>query len=363
VQVDEPSEEAPPASHPAEEEAGATGEEGAPGSGARPGPPRRLPPDAARWRAFGPEDRGEIVLPCADTSPAAARQWLRHELAGAPPELIGRAVLLASELTTNAVLHARTELRLAYRALPGGLRVEVGDSSPAMPIAKRYGLEAATGRGLTLLGSLAQRWGIDIVPDGKVVWFELDDRRPVGRSAVPGRGLARDRTEGPGARGHGEDLLAYRLLGLPIGLYLRTTAHYEGLHRELRLLSGSGESPMSAAPRRLLEAIERLGTPFFLFAADQAAMLREAASRGSTSLDLVHRLPRRLGESFELLDAVLDEADAYCASADLLRTEPPSADVVAFRKWLASELVRQSRGEPPVAWPESPFAARLADGP
>ena len=38
---------------------------------------------------------------------------------------------------------------------------------------RRYSAEAATGRGLVLVESLADAWGSDIGPSGKTVWFEL----------------------------------------------------------------------------------------------------------------------------------------------------------------------------------------------
>jgi hypothetical protein len=82
--------------------------------------------------------------------------------------------LLVSELVTNAVLHARTDLSVVVRAVRTGVRIEVGDHSPAEPVVRRYEDEAMTGRGLALVDQLASRWGVDRHPDGKVVWFELD---------------------------------------------------------------------------------------------------------------------------------------------------------------------------------------------
>lgn len=82
--------------------------------------------------------------------------------------------LLVSELVTNAVLHARTgcTVRLIYD--DSHLRVEVGDGNPAAPSRRRYSEQSGTGRGLALVEALAQDWGVDSVPDGKVVWFVLD---------------------------------------------------------------------------------------------------------------------------------------------------------------------------------------------
>jgi anti-sigma regulatory factor (Ser/Thr protein kinase) len=83
--------------------------------------------------------------------------------------------LLVSELVTNAVLHARTDVELVLRATRYGLRVEVRDHSASLPVVRHYLDEAMTGRGLALVEELAARWGVQQLEDGKIVWFELDE--------------------------------------------------------------------------------------------------------------------------------------------------------------------------------------------
>ena len=68
------------------------------------------------------------------------------------------------------------------------------------------------------------------------------------------------------------------------------------------------------------------------------------------------RLPRELGQFALRLDNLLDETDAYCSAGVELLSLEPTGEVVALRKWLIGELVRQAEGHPPVAWPESPWA-------
>ncbi len=53
------------------------------------------------------------------------------------------------------------------------LRVGVSDSTPVAPVRKRYGKEAATGRGLLLIETMASAWGTEPNEGGKEVWFEL----------------------------------------------------------------------------------------------------------------------------------------------------------------------------------------------
>jgi anti-sigma regulatory factor (Ser/Thr protein kinase) len=105
-------------------------------------------------------------------SVAAARRFVADALlrARVADELIDRATLLVSELVTASVLNAAGGLRV--RVLVGdGVRVEVRDRSPSLPIAPdRTG---APRLGLYLLDALATEWGWEPGPEGKCVWFEL----------------------------------------------------------------------------------------------------------------------------------------------------------------------------------------------
>lgn len=83
------------------------------------------------------------------------------------------AVLLASELATNAVIHAGTPFRVAVRRRDDRLRVEVADGSRAVARRQRFSTTSGTGRGLALVDDVADRWGVDQDGDGKTVWFEL----------------------------------------------------------------------------------------------------------------------------------------------------------------------------------------------
>ena len=83
--------------------------------------------------------------------------------------------LLTSELVTNVVLHAGGDsMRVTVDWSPPMFRVEVFDESAAKPRQFHYGVEASTGRGLTLIEDLATHWGTIPQADGKSVWFEVD---------------------------------------------------------------------------------------------------------------------------------------------------------------------------------------------
>ncbi len=110
-------------------------------------------------------------------SPAAARAFVRSELQqrAVPEPPLETAILLTSELVSNAMLHARTEVDLLLVMAASGLRVEVHDGGLRRPQPSPTPVppSATTGRGLLIVAALAGRWGVDGTVDGKTVWFEL----------------------------------------------------------------------------------------------------------------------------------------------------------------------------------------------
>ena len=129
---------------------------------------------------FG-EMNGEarLALRPVPASAAHARLFVERTLGGwGCNGLVDAARLLVSELVTNAVLHARTDVDLVVRLVPRGIRIEVEDQSAAAPVVRRYEDEAMTGRGLALVDQLASRWGVEPGDGGKAVWFELDEGGP-----------------------------------------------------------------------------------------------------------------------------------------------------------------------------------------
>jgi anti-sigma regulatory factor (Ser/Thr protein kinase) len=111
----------------------------------------------------------------ADASSArAARRFLRSVLEGWQCDHVIEVTLLAAnELVTNAILHARTELHLLVRLQRDSLRIEVADHDDQLPIHRHVPEDATEGRGIALIDAVAARWGVDALPDGKRVWFEL----------------------------------------------------------------------------------------------------------------------------------------------------------------------------------------------
>jgi anti-sigma regulatory factor (Ser/Thr protein kinase) len=82
--------------------------------------------------------------------------------------------MAVSELVSNAVLHARTPFEVRVESLDDGIRVEVLDRSPTMPVARRADPTTVTGRGLLIVQTVSRSWGTEACADGgKVVWFEM----------------------------------------------------------------------------------------------------------------------------------------------------------------------------------------------
>jgi anti-anti-sigma regulatory factor/anti-sigma regulatory factor (Ser/Thr protein kinase) len=123
--------------------------------------------------------RDELRLAPTATAPAAARLYVRDvlqfwRLALPDEEVVFWAELLADELVTNAVVHARTSLRLRLELRGDILHIAVHDASPRLLRLVPNDPEAEAGRGLRLVEHLATAWGVQRRPaSGKVVWCTL----------------------------------------------------------------------------------------------------------------------------------------------------------------------------------------------
>ena len=116
----------------------------------------------------------ERTFPPASRSVAAARRFVSETLATWSADgLAWASQQIVSELATNAVLHAASPFTVALGLSDGVLRIEVGDESARAPRQRHYSDEATTGRGLSLVASIARAWGVTQGASGKRVWCEL----------------------------------------------------------------------------------------------------------------------------------------------------------------------------------------------
>ncbi|MEV0243795.1 SpoIIE family protein phosphatase [Streptomyces sp. NPDC050674] len=125
-------------------------------------------------------------------SVASARSFVRDTLQGwGFADIVDDAVVLTSELVTNAVVHAGTSADVLCLRSDEGVRIEVADRYPEREIplqgtAVNMGSpDREGGRGLQLCAALAGRWGVEYTPTHKTVWFMLDlPARAVGTRAA-----------------------------------------------------------------------------------------------------------------------------------------------------------------------------------
>jgi PAS domain S-box-containing protein len=127
-------------------------------------------------------------------SVATARSFVRDTLQGwGFADIVDDAVVLTSELVTNAVVHAGTSADVLCLRSDDGVRIEVADRYPEREIplqatpANTGSPDREGGRGLQLCAALAGRWGVEYTPTYKQVWFQLHfPERMVGtRTAGP----------------------------------------------------------------------------------------------------------------------------------------------------------------------------------
>jgi len=121
----------------------------------------------------GPSGARRLRLAGDAGSVRAARHLVEEALAACPSEVRDTAVLLADEVTTNAVVHGGGWFLLQIDVAHDRLRVEVTDSSPGRPRVLRLTGEREHGRGMAIVDALASEWGTEHLGTHKVVWFEL----------------------------------------------------------------------------------------------------------------------------------------------------------------------------------------------
>lgn len=295
-----------------------------------------------------------ITLRPQPASAGLARDFVTDELMALEREdLVDAAQLAVSELVTNAVLHASTDVEVAVLSTGTGVRIEVSDAHPGLPAARNYGGFATTGRGLGLVNAVATDFGVEPrTPVGKTIWFTLTTGAtadtPLGEWDIDLllEELA-DEGEAAGAV----------LLGLPVMLWNAAQQHHDAVLRELLLYRASPQSDdgqLGAAQQA--EAL--------LASAVDAALSRAATEEPRNPLPPGHPSPLETpagaldvhvahGEDahrlFGALQDVLDEAEALAAAGRLL-VRPALPEIIALRDWSCEQVVAQTNGVPPSRW-------------
>jgi PAS domain S-box-containing protein len=283
------------------------------------------------------------TLPATPPSVRRARRLVGGALAATPYEPLSETVqLLVSELVTNAVLHAGTDISLTLLDQPdGGVRVEVGDGNPALPAGRSYDPDASTGRGLGLVAMLSIDHGAERRDAGKVVWCL------VGPETADDAGADADALleswADPADRGS-PAAATIRLLDAPVFLFRAMQQHSDALLRE-RALMGGGAVAMAPA----------------LDLGRAAEVLAEAAEAGLPAADLDVEVADDAGPRVRALLDALAEADELAFSGRML-TPAALPEVRWCRSWYLQQVAAQLDGAEPTPWTPLDVQQRVTDG-
>ena len=270
------------------------------------------------------------VLPLRVVPDAApqARAMLRRLLAGTPfADRIDDGELAVSELVTNAVLHGRAPVQARFHVSDTCARVEVCDGSPVSPSFSMLDPTAVTGRGLMLISAASDRWGVEPLPDGKSVWFELhlegaEDGLDVDVDALLAA-WGDDLAEDPAL-----EQVRVVLTDLDTDLLARAEAHVEALLRELSLLVRGDDLPDETA--RIARTVLRAAAGMDAVRADIKHQLAIAVSAAQPKVDLSVTIQRDDAELVRDFAHAVDEADRLSRAGRLL-IAPAPAELSAAR--------------------------------
>lgn len=242
-------------------------------------------------------------------------------------DLAETAALVTSEIVTNAVLHAGSDIWLTVTVTAAGALVEVEDHNPHRPVPRSYDAAATTGRGMALVDELVSDFGVRHIADtGKVVWFTLGAPRA---EELPTRGVR-------------ASAAAIALLGVPVGLFCTWQQAADGLLREVFLARFSRPAGDSLAQWNL--AKEAFGE--LALAGAAAFALRDSAT-SHVNLSVGVRPAADL--RFSSLRRVLDMA-AQLAADGLLLAPPSQPEMAALRNWCCDQVLLQLAGAPATPW-------------
>lgn len=121
-----------------------------------------MPSTPAARRDFSPEPRSAYEV----------RRFIERVLGDRRIEgdVVGDVVLVGSELSANVIRHARTEFTVVLRQEGDRIRLEVSDGSSIIPAVEDL---TESYRGLRMVESVSEAWGVEATDTGKTVWAEF----------------------------------------------------------------------------------------------------------------------------------------------------------------------------------------------
>jgi hypothetical protein len=200
------------------------------------------------------------------------------------------------------------------------------------------------GRGLGLVAMCALSWGVDVHDDGKIVWFEPDERVAETPSDpvidVPSDEAQRGPVEVP------DDFDTVVFDAMPVQLIADFRRHFREVRRELRLLALAHETDYPVA-KSLTELFERVDD--ISVAMSGLDDLDKAIAAGAERADIVFRMPPGSADTMAQLLDLLELADEFCRSQRLL-VLAATPQQFQLQRWFLGEFQRQGRGDPPLGW-------------
>lgn len=140
------------------------------------------------------------------------------------------------------------------------------------------------------------------------------------------------------------------LLQLDLSAWEHSSQHHASLFREFALIQGADPADRAGVPARLVTLIDRLQADYGHVGGPLEVQLQEALAARIDSIDIAVPVPPEVGPvSLEFHD-LLEEADAFCASGELLTLRPPH-EAAEFRRWYLLQFPHQLSGAAPVPWP------------
>jgi CheY-like chemotaxis protein len=120
-------------------------------------------------------DEAEVALPRSTESVAAARRFVEAKLREwSLDPLLDDALMVVSELVTNAITHAGSSCRIRLSVSAATLRIDVLDGGTGTPEPRPASDTEEHGRGLHMVDAVTSAWGLEEVQgEGKLVWAEL----------------------------------------------------------------------------------------------------------------------------------------------------------------------------------------------
>jgi anti-anti-sigma factor len=144
-------------------------------------------------------------------------------------------------------------------------------------------------------------------------------------------------------------MVEIHLLGVPVDIWIRASAHQDALQREFEILAAS--DPAQELPRALLELVEDLTGRFHQQRDESRAHLLAAAERGAPHADITIELPKDAARAVRDLGEMLEAADDFCREGDRLLTQVTPPELLRFRAWFLGEVLAQlEEGRSPRKW-------------